>query len=328
MSVDGYRKGKSRRERAKLKLHRGIDGRIKHSSKNEEADIGDVWAQQERIRLAEALQEDQKRRERERLKKERGLVGVAKNDIGSLKTKVASGLFGEQATNKPSASHRLKRASAAKTAEIHALLTEVKKPKKEKSGKFKQGLRKARAFLWPVVGIVVILALVYLIFHLTYDHFHHSDTNYAAHGTDHSKINVQNKPNTPNDNTPKFAYLLPKGKTIGDFGGWHGSNIPTVGTMYNYSDTLGGNTVVVAQQGLQSQGLSNPQAIALQVAKHFSANRTVTALDLTPIYLSAANKSFQSAVFVKDNVLVLMGAQGQVPDATWLSYINSLQPSQ
>lgn len=49
-------------ERSHIKLSRGADGRLRASTVS--SDIGDIWAEQKRIRLAEAIQEDQKKAEK------------------------------------------------------------------------------------------------------------------------------------------------------------------------------------------------------------------------------------------------------------------------
>lgn len=329
--TDGYRPPKKRGLK-KIQLHRGLDGRIKSSPKpeNDEADIGDVWAQQERIRQDQAFEDDQRRKDRQELRQQQGLVGVAKNDIGHLSTKVKAGLFGEESKHE---SQNSEVRHEPTEVDMHSVLSEVGPTKPRLRERLKQRVsinsersRELFTVLGMVVAVLIILGVGYLIFHVVYDHFHSSGANYGSTGSKQANLNVQNKPNAPPVNMPSFNTLLPKGKTIADYSGWHSSSVAGIGSMYDFRDSLDGKTLVVAQQGLPTRFQSNPQARALAVAKHFSADRTVTAGDLTPVYLSDVTNNFQSAVFVKDNVLVLMGAGGQIPDSTWLAYVNSLQP--
>ncbi len=256
--VDGYSKEKTRRERAKIRLHRGADGRLKPS---DDDDNGDIWAQQERIRLAEALEEDKRRKERQRLREERGLVGIAKKDLENIKSKVKTELFGAATKNKPSVTHRIKQSGRYKTAEIQTALTQVNVQKPAPAEKAKRGVNKTSSMLAKslpalglAAGVIVVAGAGYLIFHLVYDRYHVTEpADYASTGQTPANLNVQQKPPQPSDYHPKFSSLLPKGKTIDDFGGWHVSKVATIGTMYNYSDKLDGKTIVVAQQGVPAQ---------------------------------------------------------------------------
>src|SRR5437868_13763575 len=50
-------------------LRRAADGRLR--SAGEERDIADIWAEQERLRLKQAIEEDRRREERRALKRQR-----------------------------------------------------------------------------------------------------------------------------------------------------------------------------------------------------------------------------------------------------------------
>ncbi len=93
--MDGFWAGK-RKPHTNVRLSRTVGGRLRTVNSGEDSDIGEVWAQQQRIRLAESVEEAARREARKQLRKERGLVGVAKSDISDLSSKVKTELFGKQ----------------------------------------------------------------------------------------------------------------------------------------------------------------------------------------------------------------------------------------
>lgn len=68
-------------ERPRLKLTRGVDGRLKSA---EETGIADIWAEQKRIRLAEAILEDKQRTER-KIKRQEALGHLKTRGLGAVK---------------------------------------------------------------------------------------------------------------------------------------------------------------------------------------------------------------------------------------------------
>lgn len=312
MSVDGYKKGKTRRQRAKLRLHRGIDGRIKTTSAENEDDIGDVWAQQERIRLAEAIAEDKKRKDRKDLKKQTGLVGVAKKDIRGVTDKVRVELFGERSIRKPSSIDEPERSGIWKLTKLQAVLVFQKIPK---------------AAL-VVSGVLAGLLVVYGVYSHHQTFRHQIDRVNVSRTANNSAQQHQPEPQPaqPVQNHDPIK-LLPAGKSIGFFGGWFSSNIAKIGNVYNFKEKIDGVVIVVGQQSLASQTGSDPGTTAQEVADYFSAKNMVSANGY-PIYIGTSGQRTQTVIFEKDDTLVLIVSGGVLPDYIWTAYANSLQPSQ
>jgi hypothetical protein len=312
MSLDGYKKGKTRRQRAKLRLHRGIDGRIKTMAPDDGKDIGDVWAQQERIRLAEAIAEDKKHKDRKDLKRQSGLVGVAKKEAQGVTDKIILELFGEQGLYDRSKNNRLNNSVSRRLSTLILRLV------KSKSAKV----------LYTTVGVLVVLLLANAVY------LHHRNSHHEEYGTkftnaDDLKVGQQSvspSPAAPIQNHSAIK-LLPSGRTIDYFGGWFLSRIPKIGDVYNYKNQIGGVTVVVGQQTLTGKDSTAPDLVAQEVAHYLNANRTLSADANTTIYIGTTQQNTQTIVLVKDGVLVLMAAGGNLPDTTWIAYVDSLQPS-
>ena len=68
---------RSPQERPSLRLNlaRGADGRLR---KSEDTDIGDLWAEQERIRLRQAIEDDKRKVEKKKKRQQDGWLGLKK----------------------------------------------------------------------------------------------------------------------------------------------------------------------------------------------------------------------------------------------------------
>ena len=126
-------------------------------------------------------------------------------------------------------------------------------------------------------------------------------------------------------NLPNFTPALPKGESIDSLEGWQKLTSPEGDVFYAFVDTVNGVTVNVSQQQLPGkfkQDLSNKM---LEMARAYNANTKLEAGDGVRVYVGTSAKGPQSVLFTKNGVLVLMKSWATIPDAEWITYINSMQ---
>jgi hypothetical protein len=327
--MDDIRGKKTKRQR--VQLHRGADGRLR--SANEGSDIGDLWAQQKRIRLAEAIEEDRKKAAREHLRKERGLVGMAKKDLSGFSAKVKVGLFGEQAIKKPKPKTESREPSTTvkrsiesditKTVEIKIGMPSLPNMSLKKSVRRLVAplKRKARRVPKGVFGLAlsfaVVAAIIFGGYHLYKNHSGKNDNTQTT-------VSATQKAAVLSRGTPDYPTLLPTGKSIQSLGGWYRVSPQGKAPVYAYADKIGGVPVDVSEQPLPSNFQTDTDKQVAQLAKNFSANQKMT-VDGVTVYLRTSSDNSQSVIFAKSNLLILLKATSEVAPGRWATYIKSLQ---
>lgn len=126
--------------------------------------------------------------------------------------------------------------------------------------------------------------------------------------------------------TPDFTTFVPSGKTIDSYGGWTRISPSSAAAVYAYSDIISGTAIIVSEQQLPAS-FSNDTAgeiKKLQSDQGYVTQHTTTVDDLT-VYIGVSNKSYQSTIFVKDSILVLVTSYRTINDSTLSDYIRSLQ---
>lgn len=121
----------------------------------------------------------------------------------------------------------------------------------------------------------------------------------------------------------EYQTVLPTGKSITELGGWRRVSPPTGDPVYAYNDTIDGISISVSQQPLP-QSFSNDSVGQLaELAKQFNAT---TKLDRgnTTIYVGTSAKGPQSALMVKNGLLILIKSQEKVSDNAWAKYAQAL----
>lgn len=123
---------------------------------------------------------------------------------------------------------------------------------------------------------------------------------------------------------PNFSALIPKGKTIESLGGWQKLTAPN-GDVFNvYVDNVSGVSVNVSQQQLPGKFKNDLTNQMTNMARAYNANTKLDA-NGTKVYVGTSAKGPQSVIFTKNGVLVLMKSWATIPDADWITYINSLE---
>lgn len=325
--TDGYSRGKSRRERAKIRFSRSFDGRIKTSKPvQNDADIGEVWANQEQIGLANAMEEEKRRLERKQLRKERGLVGVAKTNLSSAHRKVKTELFGEQASKPKADPHT--------TAEIESFLhEEAPKPKLHKrilnsaSGRWSGVSESMQPVIIAVAGIAAVILILfggYVIYKGISNHYKKTDSNYASTGSNQGTLNLDSGKLDPSTQkykgSPDFKTITRDGKPASDYGGWYKvSTEKTDNPVFAYPDNLGGNILTVSERELPPSIKADPSVMP-EAAKELGATGKTLDANGTTIYLGTQKGGKQTAAFVKDNLLIVINSTETLKDQYWIAY--------
>jgi hypothetical protein len=153
--------------------------------------------------------------------------------------------------------------------------------------------------LFVILGAVVI-AIVVIALVVT----HHSSTQAA--------------------DTPKYQTILPKDDSIEGLGGWDRVSPPSAAPVYAYTDAIRGVAISVSQQPLPESFKNDTDAHLSELAKSYNATDKMNA-DGTTVYIGTSSKGPQSALFVKNALLVLIKSQSKIDDKQWITYIDSLQ---
>ncbi len=122
---------------------------------------------------------------------------------------------------------------------------------------------------------------------------------------------------------PSFAVLLPQGKKQEDVG-FRRVSPQNSAPSYVFIDELEGKKITVSQQELPEKFKVDQATELEKLAKDFQATDIIQ-IDQNKIYHGYSEKGDkQSLVFIKNDMLVLIGVQGKISDDVWASYIISL----
>lgn len=136
---------------------------------------------------------------------------------------------------------------------------------------------------------------------------------------------VENQPVTGplQKGTPEYDTVLPKGKTIKDYGGWTRVSPPNRDPVFAYADKIGAIPINVSQQPLPKDFADQPDQQVQQFAAGYAANKKLNVNGATA-YIGTSAKGPQSVIIVKGELLILIKASAAIPDTEWQKYIQSL----
>ena len=292
-------------------LRRAADGRLRPAG--EERDIADIWAEQKRLRLKRAIEDDNRRRARQadkRLRREqrKKLGWRAGRQSGKSAGMGAPGSSVEQGT--------------AKDIEIRFSLPHLRRISWDDVEDFLANLdipelRRAHAVYAACVLTCVALACAApLAFRST---GHQAPTPAATH----SGITA---PSTgPRIDNPPYATILPKGKTIAQLGGWGRVSPKSSDPVYAFADTINGIQINISEQPLPDAFTLDPTTHVTELAKQFNATKPLVAGTGATAFIGSSPQGVQSVVATKQELLILVRSVGVIPDAAWGSYLESLQ---
>lgn len=125
--------------------------------------------------------------------------------------------------------------------------------------------------------------------------------------------------------TPTFRTFVPEGKSIDSYGGWTRVSPSSSAAVYAYSDTLSGTALIVSQQELPTNFKSDTAAKIkqLQSDQGYATQHTIL-VDGMSVYIGVSEKSYQSTIFSRDGILVLITSYRTINDTAIGNYIKAL----
>lgn len=272
-------------QRPKLKLVRGSDGRLRQSTG--EGDIGDIWAEQKRIRLAEAIEEDKRRAEKKEQRKAKlaSLIHKIKNLGGHNFNKGSLKFF----------DYKLK--TLKPPLKIIKII----------------GRSTKKRLLAVAVAVSVIVLSVSLL-----SWFRPGDSRNKQASARKGVLEARG------GHTPAYQTVLPKGKTIESLGGWARVSPLDKDPVFAYLDTVAGVQLSVSQQPLPENFRQDRTGELSKLAQQFNAQEKFE-VDGKAIYVGTSAKGPQSAVFTIKDLLVLVRSSAELSKEQWVSYIATLE---
>ena len=276
-------------ERSRLSLRRGADGRLRPAVDDD--DIGDVWAEQRRIRLKEAIEEDKRKAEK-----------AKQGKWAFLRKK------GKKASKPPEA------VRPTKEVVVSINMPKLKLPKLRgrRLAQFYASLSKKQRLTVGVMGLLVVASLGGFFMYGDQPKDQAEKKKVAATTT---SINGGEK--------PAYDTLLPEGKTIEELGGWARVSPADKEPVFAFADTVNGVPIIVSQQPLPASFKKDAAAEIEKVASQFGAKEKITTDNLTA-FLGTSIKGPQSLITSKNGLLILIKSDTKIENPAWADYIDAL----
>lgn len=275
-----YRR-KETTERPRLRLTRGADGRLYSAGTG---DINDIWAEQKRIRLAEAIADDKRRTEKKQRRKEK-----------------LQSLFRKR--------NRTPQGAGQAPGTPREIVLNIGLPKLPLPSLRRLRLPRLRRKYVLIGGGAAVLVLGSLGYGLL------QNGNPAAQKDVLEQSTAQQ--------APSYGTVLPGNKSIGDLGGWVRVSPPDKEPVFAYLDTVDSVQLNVSQQPLPDKFKKDTAGELAKLAGQFGANNKLT-VDNLDFYVGTSAKGPQSALLVKDGLLILIKSSSALTDEQWVAYIMSL----
>lgn len=122
----------------------------------------------------------------------------------------------------------------------------------------------------------------------------------------------------------EYQTVTPRGKTIQQLGGWRRVSPPKSAPVYAYVDTIDGVQVSVSQQPLPDKFIEGTGDKLDELAKGFGATNEITA-NSVKVYVGTSAKGPQSALFIKNGLLILVKSQKKISNTSWKKYAEELK---
>lgn len=270
------------------RLVRGADGRLRSASADH--DIGEVWAEQQRIRLKEAIAEDQHKALRQQQSLIERLTTILRAQIKALELSRLEKFIPKSLASK------IQRSRLKLTKSLTPVIF---------------GRRWRWSLLAAGLGVLVVLGAI--VAYLTHD-----DSNWVAKRSTNgvvAKSSIQ---------IPTYDTVLPAGKQIEDLGGWARVSPPEKDPVFAFVDSVSGIRLTISEQPLPESFHDDPAGKMADLAQQFNAKEQVTFGDMV-VYVGTSIRGPQSAIFAKDDLLVLIKADSKLTNDQWTQYIESLE---
>ncbi len=122
--------------------------------------------------------------------------------------------------------------------------------------------------------------------------------------------------------TPTYTTITPADKTAGTVT-WKRVSPPNSDPVFAYADKVDNVAIMVSQQPVPNNFKDDIDGKTAELAKGFGATTKVDAGDVK-IYVGTSSDGPQSAIFVKNNLLVLIKSQSKISNEGWANYIKAL----
>ena len=282
-------------DRSRLLLRRSPDGRLRPA--NQEGDIAGIWAEQKRIRLAGAIEEDRRKAE----KRQQGKWTFLRR---------------KKPANATAPGGQPVAASQPKEVVVTINIPKIRLPKipRERFSRFSRSLSVKRRF---AIGAGLLLVLASIACFFIYRNGGQKDQAIRKKSVAAATI-VQGS------QQPEYDTLLPEGKSIQRLGGWSRVSPPDKEPVFAYVDSIDSVQVFVSQQPLPVAFKNDAVAEAKKLAQQLGTTEQLTDDGLTA-FVSTSAKGPQATIAVKKDLLILIRSGAKIKNASWIGYINTLQ---
>lgn len=124
---------------------------------------------------------------------------------------------------------------------------------------------------------------------------------------------------------PNYQTVLPPNKTIDQLGGWQRVSPPDAAPAYAYIDTIENTRINVSQQLLPDDFMEDTDQRIEALAKGFSATTELVLEGGDRLYIGTSVRGPQSAIVIKNGLLILIKSEDKINDSAWKSYAESLK---
>lgn len=124
--------------------------------------------------------------------------------------------------------------------------------------------------------------------------------------------------------TPSFEPVLPDGKSIKQLGGWSRLCPPDGTVSYVYQDTIDSTSISVTLQPLPKGFVGDPERHLKQLADDAHYAQQLRSEDGTVIRVGTSAKGPQSAMLIKQDLLIFIKTKATISDQSWRDYVDSL----
>lgn len=122
--------------------------------------------------------------------------------------------------------------------------------------------------------------------------------------------------------TPTYTTITPADKTAGTVT-WKRVSPPKSDPVFAYADKVANVAIIVSQQPVPDGFKDDVDGKTAELAKGFGATTKIDAGDVK-VYVGTSSDGPQSAIFVKNNLLVLIKSQSKIGNEDWANYIKAL----
>jgi hypothetical protein len=122
---------------------------------------------------------------------------------------------------------------------------------------------------------------------------------------------------------PDYQTVVPSGKSA-DNVQWQRVSPPDHNPVFAYADKIDGIDINVSQQPVPDNFKPDVDSKVADLAKSYNATEKIIAGN-TPIYVGTSGSGPQSAIFTKNNLLVLVKSTSKISESSWAKYAEALR---